>query len=277
MIPGYNTNGFAHHRLEDALRILAELGYRAVAITPDIHHLDLGDPRWPSEADRVAKLLDDLKLHRVIETGARFVLDPRRKHRPTLLTADPAQRQIRIGYLVRCMDLAARVGAPLVSFWSGSPDPEDGDRLALLARLVEGCKQLSDEAAKRNLRIGFEPEPGMLIETTEQGLELVKRVDHEAFQLTIDVGHLQCMREPISQSLIDASPHLINVHFEDMKAGIHDHLLPGEGEIDLRAVLDQLKLLGYRGPVNVELSRHSHDAVATARKAMAYFHRYGVR
>lgn len=276
MIPGYNTNGFAHHRLEDALRILAELGYRAVAITPDIHHLDLGDPRWPSEADRIAKFLDDLKLHRVIETGARFVLDPRRKHRPTLLTADQAQRQIRIDYLVRCMDLAVRLGAPLVSFWSGSPDLEDGDRLQLLARLVEGCKQLSDEAAKRNLKIGFEPEPGMLIETTEQGLELVKRVDHEAFQLTIDVGHLQCMREPITQSLIDASPHLINVHFEDMKAGIHDHLLPGEGEIDLQNILDQLKVLGYQGPVNVELSRHSHDAVATARKAMAYFRKCGV-
>jgi sugar phosphate isomerase/epimerase len=275
LILGYNTNGFAHHRLKDAIRILAGLGYRALALTPDVHHLDVTRSGWENEAGEIRKILDDYGMARVIETGARFVLDAYRKHRPNLLEADLKDRLMRRDFLLRCMELANQIGSPLISFWSGTPMPEFGPVEALWDRLADECRFLSEKAAQRNLLIGFEPEPGMLIETTRAGLELVAKVSHPEFNLTLDIGHLQCMGEPLPETLRLGLPKTINIHFEDMRFGNHDHLPPGEGEMDLVGVMSQIRDCGFDGPVCVELSRHSHDAVATARKTFDWFRSNG--
>ena len=55
-----------------------------------------------------------------------------------------------------------------------------------------------------------------------------------------------------------------------MRHGVHEHLMFGEGEIDFGDVLRTLHEIDYQGGLYVELSRHSHDAVETARKALAF-------
>src|SRR5436190_3441277 len=160
---GYNTNGFAHHRLEDALTILADLGYRSVAITLDYRALNPCDPELPNQLRRVREILQGRNLRTVIETGARFLLDPWRKHQPTLLSADPAQRQRRIEFLLQAIDIARELGADAVSFWSGSAD-DDAPPDALMDRLVDGCGTLCAYAAQHQVRLAFEPEPGMFID-----------------------------------------------------------------------------------------------------------------
>src|SRR5580700_8264283 len=111
MIFGYNTNGFAHHRLEDALIILAELGYGSVALTLDHHVLNPFEPALLSRAALVRGLLDKLHMRCVVETGARFLLDPRRKHQPTLVSATADERAERLDFLCRAADLASELGA----------------------------------------------------------------------------------------------------------------------------------------------------------------------
>ena len=52
----------------------------------------------------------------MIETGARFAFDPRVKHEPTLVSADPRRR---IEFYKYAVDLAAELGSDCVSLWSG--------------------------------------------------------------------------------------------------------------------------------------------------------------
>src|SRR5688572_17108654 len=107
MILGYNTNGFAHHDPFDALEILAEIGYRSVALTLDHGPLNPFAANWPANLSQLKDTLRRLQLKNVIETGARFLLDPRHKHEPTLVSSSEAERSKRIDFLKRSIDVAA--------------------------------------------------------------------------------------------------------------------------------------------------------------------------
>jgi sugar phosphate isomerase/epimerase len=271
---GYNTNGFAHHRLEDALTILARLGYRSVAITLDYYSLNPFDTDLQNQIDRVRELLNSLRLRSVIETGARFLLDPWHKHQPTLVSAEDHRREERLDFLRRAIDIASHLSADAVSLWSGSPEDKAADSI-YMERLVEGCLRLGDYAAKKKVRLAFEPEPGMVIDTMARFAELQEKVNHPFFGLTIDIGHLHCLGEtPISDHPRRWQKLLWNIHIEDMHRGVHEHLMFGEGEIEFKPVLQTLKEIGYSGGIHVELSRHSHDAVETARKAFAFLNSF---
>jgi len=244
---GYNTNGFAHHRLQDALDILAEIGYRSVGLTVDVHHQP-----YPG----LGKELADRGLLPVIETGARFLLDPRRKHQPTLMSDDAGPR---LGFYERCLDLAAELGAPCISLWSGA----GGDR----ARLVDRLGRVLESAQSRGVHVGFEPEPGMRVETMAQYDELKRELP--GLRLTLDVGHVHCLeRERPEDVIARYGSDLVNVHLDDHRRGVHDHLMFGEGEIEWPPVLAALREIDV--PATVELSRHSHDAVGAAKRAFAY-------
>jgi sugar phosphate isomerase/epimerase len=271
MLFGYNTNGFAHHRVEDAVSILADLGYRSVALTLDHHALNPYDEAECSrQAEALRVLLERHGMHSVIEAGARFLLDPWRKHQPTLLSPAGEEQERRSEFLRRAVDLASDLNADAVSFWSGRALDAPGDDV-LMNRLVEGCRRLCHYAAQRNVRLAFEPEPGMFIDTMPRFGELHMRVAHPSFGLTLDIGHLHCQGElPIADHVRRWKDWLWNVHLEDMRRGVHEHLMFGDGEIDFREVLAALREIDYAGGVHVELSRHSHDAVEAARRSLAY-------
>jgi L-ribulose-5-phosphate 3-epimerase len=270
MLLGYNTNGFAHHRLEDALSILADLGYSSVAITLDYHALNPFDPSIARHCESIRNLLRKFRMRSVVETGARFLLDPRRKHQPTLVSAAPEARERRCDFLLRAIDVAQLLGADAVSFWSGSPDSAATEG-AYWVRIIYACRMLCDEAAKCGVRVAFEPEPGMFIDTMAKFADLHRRVAHPNFGLTLDVGHLHCQGElPIAEHIQRWKDCLWNVHIEDMRRGVHDHLMFGDGEMDFPPIFDALRSVGYDGGVHVELSRHSHDAVNTAERALAF-------
>ena len=267
---GYNTNGTTGHRWEQAIEIMAEIGYRSVAITVDHACLDPYSPTLSGELKRMQQTLDRFGMTSVIETGARFLLDPRQKHEPTLVGASAEGRAIRLDFLKRCVDLAKELNSEAVSFWSGIVR-DQGSTEEVFRRLSDGCRQLIDYAAPRGVPLAFEPEPGMFVQSFDDYRRLLTLVDGPGFGLTIDLGHVHCLEaRPIAEYLIEWKDRIVTIHIEDMCRGVHDHLRFGEGTIDFPPVLKTLKAIGYAGSLNVELSRHSHMAPEVMRESYEF-------
>ena len=157
----YVTNGLGQHRLDYALALLADTGYDGVALTLDHLHLDPFARDLPARVNALSARLEELGLAIVLETGARYLLDPRRKHEPTLVSNIGRER--RLDLYRRAIAIAAELRAEAVSIWSGSI-PAGTSRAEAWGRLVEGMLLVLEEAEAREMVIGFEPEPGMLVD-----------------------------------------------------------------------------------------------------------------
>jgi L-ribulose-5-phosphate 3-epimerase len=267
MLLGYNTNGFAHHDPLEAIAVLAGLGYRSVALTLDHGRLNPFASDFKQQLKRVKDTLEGYGMRSVIETGARFLLDPYTKHEPTLVSPSQEKRDKRIDFYRHAIDAAAALGSDCVSIWSGVQRDEASHEV-VLERLADGLRQVLDYAAARNVVVAFEPEPGMFVDTTSRFARLLQWIDAPQLQMTLDLGHLYCQGElPIADYIARWGPRIANVHIEDMRAGVHEHLMFGEGEMQFPPIIEALAATGYQGGVHVELSRHSHEAPQAAKRA----------
>lgn len=260
---GYNTNGLAHHRILDAIDLLADIGYQSIALTLDVGELDPFQDalEFRRKLAQVRAKLDSRDMQCVVETGARFLLNARRKHDPTLLDPVPDRRARRIEFLCTAVDVAAEVGGDVVSLWAGIL-PDSAPEETAFDRLRSGLSVVLDRAEARGVLVGFEPEPGMFIDTNARFEQLLQRLPHPRLRMTMDVGHVHCIEsEAVASHIRRWSASIVNVHIEDMRRGVHEHLPFGQGTMDFPPILKALADIGYSGGIHVELSRDSHRAV----------------
>jgi L-ribulose-5-phosphate 3-epimerase len=264
---GYGTSGFGNHRLDDALDIIAGLGYCGVSLTLDHHHLDPFDAQLNRSVRAVARRLGDLGLDVVVETGARYLLDKWHEHAPTLLDDEPGPR---LDYLRRAVRIGADLGAEAVSLRAGVAPP-GLPRATAWRRLVAGCAEIVAAAEGAEMMLGFEPEPGLLVESIEDWERLRADLGGPVhFGLTLGVGHCRC-REPLpaDECVRRAAGALVNAKIDDLRPGGPEHVKLGTGEVGLPSVLRALAEIGYGGLVAVELPRHGHAAPSVARDSLA--------
>ena len=254
----YNTNGLTHHGLDDLLELLAENGYDGVALTLDHGRANPFAPGAEEELARIGGRLRELGLACVVETGAFFLLDPRAKHQPTLVSPDAQRRAVRVDFLRRAVRVAETLGAEAVPFFAGVAPP-GVDAGTAWDRLVDGIAQVLPEASERGVPLAIEPEPLHVVQDAGDYLRL--RTELPDLGIALDTGHAQVTGPPWPDESVGlVAPHLSAASVSGMVTGVHEHLPLDEGDLDLPAVLGALRGAGYRNLVCAELSSSAGSA-----------------
>jgi sugar phosphate isomerase/epimerase len=198
------------------------------------------------------------------------VNDPRQRYwHPSWIEPDRHYRQIRIDHTTRTLTLAKELGAACITTEPGGPVEPGGSWKAALKLFVEMLKPVIAHAEKEGVLLLIEPEPGLLIETVDQFLDLMQHIDSPAVGMNFDIGHAYCVKDDPATSIPRCAKYIRHFHLEDIAATrVHHHLIPGEGVIDFAATLRAIRQIGYAGWVTIELYPYIDDPDQAARTAL---------
>ena len=271
---GFSTNAFREYQLEDAIEEIAAAGYDGVELLLDEPHLYPPDAT-ESEVARVEDVLEENDI--AISNANAFMLTAIEGfHHPSYIEPDEDYRRKRIDYTLAALETAADLGHDYISIEPGGPIPDGKTREWAMDTYVESLEEIIPKAEDVGVDLLVEPEPDLLIETSEEFLDLLERVDSERVKCNFDAGHFYCVGEDpadLVDTLWDATVHY---HLEDIPADrTHEHTQLGDGAMDIDAFLEALEDRGYDGFVTVELYPYEETPVETARDAMAYLEERG--
>ena len=269
----FSSNAYQRFSVEETIRRIAALGYAGLELLADVPHA------WPAGLleEQKQAIRDGLERHGLAISNVNgfmmnAVADPRQPYwHPSWIEPDPDYRAIRREHTKRALKLAAELGAPSIQTEPGGPLAE-GQTWEKAARLFyDELMPCIEVARKEQVYLLIEPEPGLLIETFEQYLDFVGRIDSPSLGLNFDIGHAFCVGQDPQDWIARMAPHTKHYHIEDIAADrSHQHLIPGRGVIDFQATLRAIAASGYDGWITVELYPYLDDPDAAGREAKAF-------
>ena len=217
----------------------------------------------PGELDLAAtrRALADAGLGCVL--AARVNLDR------NLSSDDSARRQAGRDYLRYAVDVAASLGAPVVGgplygnplvFAGRAPHPVDEAlRRQREQWCIDGLRGAAPHAAAAGVKLGVEPLNRFetdILNTTRQGVALMKAVAHPAVGLVLDTFHMNMEDDDISDAIRSAAGHI--VHFQ---ANENHRGYLGTGHVDWTATVRALADVGYAGTISLEPFRRNDERI----------------
>jgi len=217
----YSTFGLTQLGFLDAIDVVDKAGYPGIEVS---FHRDQFNPFEITDEylETVKKRFETTRVKPACVATASHFFTPSRPHEPSLMCIETAGRKRRITLVKRGIHVARKLGVNLVTFGSGfireehvanpSINPNE-----LLIDSIHQC--LKEVRSDEDITLLIEPEPGMYIETLDQGIKLVNEVNSPKFKLHLDLCHNYCSEQDYIGALALAAPHARYLHVSDAREG----------------------------------------------------------
>ncbi len=160
------------------------------------------------------------------------------------------------------IDMAAELGAPVLTIVAGGVEPGTQGVAESLARLADRVAEAAPHAAACGVRLALEPlnpvyggDRSCLV-TLRDALDLCDRIGAANVGVAVDVYHVWWDTD-LPRQLARAGDRILGLHLCDWLAETRDVLLDrgmmGDGVADIRAIRGAAEAAGYAGPCEVEI------------------------
>lgn len=268
---GQFTSGYQYSKLEDAFKDARDFGYdyvelwggRPHAFAPDLRREGVGVIRT---------LVDQYQLPIRVYT-------PEHNAYPyNFMIGSESSRVDAINYLKLCMEIGHEIGAEYTMFSPGHAGYLASNR-EIRERLIRSVGELVAHAESVGTKLIIEaltPFESNVCVSAGDLAEVLDEYQTEALVGMCDIVPPAIIQEPISTYFDKLGPRMAHLHIIDSDGTSDTHLIPGEGVLPLKELMDYIKEVGYAGGMTIELvtnylrepSLSSHRAIDSLRAVL---------
>lgn len=243
---GFTTWSMVTVRAEEAIPLLASIGYDSVEISVVPGWRDSVDLLTPTRRRRIKQLLCEYDIALAAIAG-----------NTDLLADDPDELAENWQILTSTIDLAvewaSHDGPPAVDTYVGG---EAGQWEQKRELVIDRLGRLCDYAAARGVRVALQPHMDGALDTPDKVPGLVQALDRPNLGITLDINDFTVQGIAVEEVANLLGRHLVLAQVKDERGRLPDYefAVPGDGEFDYVRYLHALQAAGYDGDVCVEIS-----------------------
>jgi sugar phosphate isomerase/epimerase len=219
-----------------------------------------------------------------------------------LTSRDAEERKRSLDYFERGCVIAKKLGAPMVNIvapWArelSTPatdylpryfmdDPKSGEKFhidiasgydfdELWSSFVHSTKACLERAKAHGMKFSIENHTHTMMPVTDSFFRLWDSIRDPAFGCNLDCGWAMNQREYPPVAIHKLNRHLMNLHVRDINATMREYVPIGQGVMDIKAIADAVKAIGFQGFLSLEQDGAADQMKETCRRYISLMKEY---